>query len=316
MEVISLASPVPDTAAYTTPRVLVLGFFDGVHRGHQAVIAKGRAIADQHGWPLSVLTFADHPAVIYRGADRATFEYLSPITEKTALMARFGVDQLFVIHTDTSFRQVTSQQFIDRYVVGLDAQIVVAGFDYTFGPRDVANMQTIDQFAQGRFQAVAVPPVAFNDIKVGSTEIRELLIAGKVDQANDLLGWTYCNTGTVVHGLQRGRELGYPTANLAVTPNEVVPGIGIYATRFFVRGQWYPSMTSIGHNVTFEPNQPLTVESNLLDFNGDIYGEPAKIVWDHYLRGEVKFSSAQGLIDQLAQDAAHTRQYYAERTQP
>ncbi|ERL64508.1 riboflavin biosynthesis protein RibF [Schleiferilactobacillus shenzhenensis] len=315
MQVIPLASPHPDTSAYRQPRVLVLGFFDGVHRGHQAVIAEGRKIADAHGWPLSVLTFRDHPAVIYRGADRQSFAYLSPLTEKTTLMARFGVDQLFVIQTDASFRDVTSQQFIDEYVVGLGAQVIVAGFDYTFGKRSVANMDTIDRFAQGRFQAVAVPPVAYDGVKVGSTEIRELLQAGQVDRANTLLGWTYCNTGTVVHGLQRGRELGYPTANLAVTPGQVVPGIGIYATRFFVRGHWYPSMTSIGHNVTFEPHQPLTVESNLLDFDADLYGAPAKIKWDHYLRGEIKFANAQGLVDQLAQDAAHTRAYYEERTQ-
>jgi riboflavin kinase/FMN adenylyltransferase len=314
MQVISLASPIPETKQWQEPRVLVLGFFDGVHRGHQAVIAQGKKIAREHGWPLSVLTFADHPAILYRHADPATFQYLTPIAEKTALMARFGVDQLFVIQTDDSFTQVTSAQFIDRYVVGLNAQIVVAGFDYTFGPKEIANMHTIHDFAKGRFQSVAVPAVAFNGVKVGATEIREMLVAGHVDRANTLLGWTFCNTGTIAHGDQRGRTLGYPTANLAIGANQVIPGVGVYATRFLVDGQWHQAMTSVGYNITFTADHPLSVESHILDFSGDIYDRIAKIAWDHYLRGEIKFASAEALTEQMAQDAQNTRRYYQQRS--
>src|SRR5699024_9936552 len=137
---------------------------------------------------------------------------------------------------------------------------------------------------------------------IGSSAIKEFITNDKIAEANEFLGYNYQNQGKVIHGLQRGRTLGYPTANIAVDGDQVIPSIGVYATKIKVDGVWYNSMTSVGYNVTFKENTGITIESNIFDFNRDIYGEPVVIEWVKYLRGEVKFDGADGLIKQLELD--------------
>ncbi|AXN35633.1 riboflavin biosynthesis protein RibF [Latilactobacillus curvatus] len=310
MRVIELIHPYSKEQVPADQVVLALGFFDGVHRGHQAVIRKAKQIAVQKGLPLAVMTFDIHPAIVYRNADRESFRYLSTVERKQELMAELGVDVFYIVHFNEAFAQLAPQTFVDQYLVALHADTVVAGFDYTYGKKEIANMTTLSDYAKGRFAIVTVAEHDHNGAKIGSTLVREDLDAGKIAEANELLGYVYQTTGEVVHGEARGRELGFPTANIESQRPERLPGIGIYAVRFLVRNQWYIGMASIGRNVTFHSNNPVTVEINLLDFNGDIYGEQVKVDWYHYLRGEVKFDSAEALIDQLHQDEADTRTYF------
>lgn len=312
MQVIELVHPYAPSQIQPTPVVLALGFFDGVHRAHRAVIETAKQVAQAKKLPLAVMTFNIHPAIVYRHVNEASFRYLSTIERKRELMAELGVDLLYVVHFNPGFAKLAPQAFVDQYLVALHADTVVAGFDYTYGKREIANMQTLSQYAKGRFEIVTVAEHDYQGAKIGSTLIREELDQGQVDQANQLLGYIYQTTGEVVHGEARGRELGFPTANIAATRPERLPGIGIYAVRVLVWGQWYLGMASIGRNVTFHDHNPVTVEINLLDFDGDIYDEAVKVQWHHYLRGEVKFESAEQLIDQLHQDEAATRQYFKE----
>ncbi|QFP79389.1 riboflavin biosynthesis protein RibF [Latilactobacillus graminis] len=312
MRVIELNHPYSQDQVPTDQVVLALGFFDGVHRGHQAVIHQAKQIAVQKKLPLAVMTFDIHPAIVYRNADRATFRYLSTIDRKQTLMADLGVDLLYIVHFNEAFAKLDPQTFVDQYLVALHAETVVAGFDYTYGKKSVANMTTLTDYAQGRFNIVTVAEHDYHGAKIGSTLIRDYLDAGRITEANELLGYVYQTTGEVVHGEARGRELGFPTANIESQQPERLPGIGIYAVRLFVQGQWYLGMASIGRNVTFHRNNPVTVEINLLDFNADIYGESVKVDWHQYLRGEVKFNSAKELVAQLHQDEANTRAYFAQ----
>ena len=312
MQVIELVHPYAPTQIKPTPVVLALGFFDGVHRAHQAVIETAQKVARKKKMPLAVMTFNIHPAIVYRHVNEASFRYLSTTERKQELMADLGVDILYVVHFNPAFAKLAPQAFVDQYLVALHADTVVAGFDYTYGQRAVANMQTLASFAQDRFEIVTVAEHDYQGTKIGSTLIREELDRGQIDAANQLLGYIYRTTGEVVHGEARGRELGFPTANIAATQPERLPGIGIYAVRMFVRDQWYLGMASIGRNVTFHDDNPVTVEINLLDFNGDIYAETVRVEWHHYLRGEVKFESAAQLIEQLHQDKADTRAYFKE----
>lgn len=304
MQVIDIQPPVVNQPQ--NPQVLALGFFDGVHRGHQAVITQAKQAANAKHLPLAVMTFDVHPAVIYQNKPADSVKYLSPRARKVELMASLGVDVLYFVHFTPEFASLDPQSFVDQYLVGLNAAVVVAGFDYTYGKKAIANMQTLPAYAQDRFEIIAVPAHLDDGEKISSTRIRAALDTGNVDLANRLLGYHYRTTGPVVHGEARGRTLGFPTANID-TPNiERLPGIGIYTVRMQVNGQWVPGMASVGRNVTFGAGRALTLEINLFDFHADIYGQPVVVEWLHYLRGEVKFDGAQGLIDQLNLDRIHS----------
>lgn len=309
MRVINIVPPLATSLVEPTPIVLALGFFDGVHRGHQRVIEAARQEADKRQLPLAVMTFNVHPAVIYQNVPEKAVHYLSPNARKSALMAKFGVDILYVVHFTEAFSHLAPQAFVDQYLVGLKAAVVVAGFDYTYGPRAVANMTRLSEYAAGRFAVLTVPAATESGHKVSSTRIRAALDAGDVDSANALLGYHYQTSGTVVHGEARGRKLGYPTANIQTPVEQRVPGIGVYAVRMLVQGHWHDGMASVGRNVTFGAGRAVTVEINLFDFDADIYGESVKVKWVHYLRGELKFDSPKALINQMGEDAIISRAF-------
>ncbi|WP_407891037.1 riboflavin biosynthesis protein RibF [Lacticaseibacillus sp. N501-2] len=304
MQVIDIHPPVVTKPAH--PQVLALGFFDGVHRGHQAVISQAKQVANAKNLPLAVMTFDVHPAVIYQHKPADEVKYLSPRARKIDLMAMLGVDVLYFVHFTPEFASLAPQAFVDQYLVGLNAAVVVAGFDYTYGKKAIANMHTLPEFAQNRFEIIAVPAHLDDGEKISSTRIRKALDQGDVDLANRLLGYDYQTTGMVVHGEARGRTLGFPTANIDTPNAERLPGIGIFTVMMQVNGQWLPGMASVGRNVTFGAGRAVTLEINLFDFDADIYGQPVVVKWLHYLRGEVKFDGAQGLIDQLQMDRTHS----------
>ncbi|WP_225047465.1 riboflavin biosynthesis protein RibF [Lacticaseibacillus kribbianus] len=312
MEVYDILPPLDGSMRPTAPIVLALGFFDGVHRGHQEVLRQAKAQATARGLHLAVMTFDVHPAVIYRHVPAASVHYLSPRKRKEALMANCGVDLLYFVHFTPEFAALDPQTFVDQYLVGLNAAVVVAGFDYTYGKRAVANMARLPEYAAGRFDVITVPEALADGEKISSTRIRQALDDGNVDLANRLLGYHYQTSGPVVHGEARGRTLGFPTANIDTPAVERLPGIGIYVVRVNVGGRWVPGMASVGRNVTFGAGRPVTLEINLFDFHDDIYGQATQVEWLHYLRGEVKFEGAAGLIKQLETDRAASLAYLKE----
>jgi len=310
MQVINLKYPDVAAQISTSAITLALGFFDGVHRGHQRVIETARKVADSNGTKLDAMTFDQHPSVVFQHAAPEHVRYLTTIAQKETLMAELGVDILYILHLDAIVGSLSPQAFVDQLIVGLHATTVVAGFDYTYGPATTANMQRLGGYSRQRFEIVEVSKAVDGTEKISSTRIRSALDAGQVDEANELLGYQYETTGTVVHGEARGRTLGFPTANVAHGNNTRVPGIGIYAVMVQVEDQWVLGMASVGRNVTFGDNRPITVEIYLLDFTGDIYGQALTIRWGHRMRGEIKFDGAAGLVAQLQADEQATRAYY------
>lgn len=311
MQTIQIRHPYDKNQIPTAEVVLVLGFFDGVHRGHQQVIATGKKIAQEKGLKLAVMTFNQHPAVVFQKFTQP-IQYLSTLKEKEKLMASCGVDVLYEVAFTSQFAALAPQAFVDQYIVGLHAKYVVAGFDYTYGKKAVANVQQLPDYAQGRFETVVVDKLEDQGEKISSTRIRQLLSAGKVETAAKLLGYVYQTPGVVIHGDARGRELGFPTANIQITPQRLLPKEGVYACELAVGGKWYPAMGSIGHNDTFGPNRELTVEINILDFDEAIYGEQVAVAWNAFLREQVAFSSAEELITQLKADEQATRAYFEQ----
>lgn len=292
------------------PQVITMGFFDGVHLGHQAVIQAAKTEADRLGVPLAVLTYDPHPVVVFKTLTRP-LHYLTPLDQKVALFEALGVDRVYVMRFTSRLAQLVPQQFVDEVLLPLQPTTVVAGFDHLYGgDRETANMQVLDQYAAGRFDVITVPPFEEAHHKVGSSAIRRALDAGDMQMVNHQLGRVYQTTGMVVHGEARGRELGFPTANIQTPELEWLPGIGVYVVGIQIAGQWYQGMASIGRNVTFGEARPITVEINILDFKQQIYGEAVTVAWHHYLRGEVKFTSVPDLITQLKHDEEATRQYF------
>lgn len=312
MEVITLHHPYDPQQIPTEDVVMVLGFFDGVHKGHQEVIKRGKQAAKEQGLKLAVMTFNQHPSLVFQKQDTETMKYLTSLTQKERIMSDLGVDILYVIEFTSAFAALPPQEFVDRYIVDLHGKVAVAGFDYTYGPKEIANVDQLPGYSQGRFQLITVPKETAAGEKISSTRIRQLLDAGEMESVTGLLGYIYEIEGTVVHGDARGRTLGFPTANVKFKSTVRLPKEGVYVSELWVGGHWYPAMASIGHNDTFGEGRQLTVEVFILDFNQDIYGEQVCVRFNHLIRDQVKFAGADGLIKQLQLDEQATRDYFQQ----
>lgn len=311
MQVIEISEPVDLQKIPNENVVLAMGFFDGVHRGHQAVIQRAKQIATQRHLKLAIMTFDRFPKIYFRDIDPQTVKYVTPLKQRLKLFEQQDIDIAYIARFDAVMAKLSPQYFVDHFMADLHAKVVVAGFDYTYGKPDVANMETLPQFAQGRFDVVTVDRQALNAEKIGTTQIKTALDHGDIQKVNQLLGYRFNFPGKVVHGEARGRELGFPTLNIQPADDQWIPGIGVYAVRVKVDGQWYQGMCSVSHNETFGDN-PLTIEINLFDFRRMVYGKEVEVEWDQYLRAPVKFESVDQLIAQLKQDKINTQAYFAK----
>ena len=311
MQVIEVSEPLDLQKIPNEDVVLAMGFFDGVHRGHQAVIQRAKQIAAQRHLKLAIMTFDRFPKIYFRNIDPQAVKYVTPLKQRLKRFEQQGIEIAYVARFDEAMAKLAPQYFVDHFMVDLHAKVVVAGFDYTYGKPNVANMATLPQFAQGRFDVVTVDRQVLNAEKIGTTQIKTALDQSKIEKVNQLLGYRFSFPGKVVHGEARGRELGFPTLNIQPADDQWIPGIGVYAVRVKVDGQWYQGMCSVSHNETFGDN-PLTIEINLFDFSRMVYGQEVEVEWDQYLRAPVKFESVDQLIAQLKQDQIDTQAYFAK----
>jgi riboflavin kinase/FMN adenylyltransferase len=281
--------------------VISIGNFDGVHRGHAALLAEVRRLADRLAGPAVALVLDPHPASILRPQHSPT--RLSWIERRAELMESQGIDFLVVCKTTPEFLRLSAQTFFESLVVGqLAAQAMVEGPNFFFGRDrggDVPLLRTLCQQA-GIGLAIAAPSNA-NDEMISSTRIRRLLTAGRVAQANELLGSLYRIRGRVVGGAERGRTIGFPTANLADV-DVVIPAPGVYGGFATVEGRRYQAAIHIGPAPTFQDDGTSTIEVHLLDFAGDLYGTLLLVDFVAGVREIARFDSADQLAEQLARD--------------
>ncbi|EAC7102219.1 bifunctional riboflavin kinase/FAD synthetase [Listeria monocytogenes] len=311
MKTIYLHHPITTDEWTSIKKVMALGFFDGVHLGHQAVIKKAKQIAEQKGLQTAVLTFDPHPSVVLSNI-RKQVKYLTPLEDKAEKMAELGVDIMYVVRFTTQFSELSPQSFVDNYLVALNVEHVVAGFDYSYGKKGEGKMTNLAQYADGRFEVTIVDKQTAASDKISSTNIRRAITEGELEEANQLLGYPYTTKGTVIHGDKRGRTIGFPTANIRVNEDYLIPKLGVYAVKFRVNGETHLGMASIGYNITFKDDQALSIEVYILDFHREIYGEEAEIEWYQFFRPELKFNGVEGLIAQLEKDEQDTRAYFAD----
>ncbi|MBC1920502.1 bifunctional riboflavin kinase/FAD synthetase [Listeria grayi] len=291
------------------PKVIALGFFDGVHLGHQAVIRSAKSIADASGIKTAVLTFDPHPSVVL-SKKRNKAKYLTPIEEKARKVEAMGVDYFYVVRFTTKFSELEPKDFVQKYLLPLGAVHIVAGFDYTYGRLGAGKMADMETYAENKLQVTIVDKQEADNQKISSTAIRQAIEEGSMEEANKLLGEPYTTKGTVIHGDKRGRTIGFPTANILVEEDYLIPKLGVYAVKFKIGNETHLGMASIGYNITFKDDQSLSIEVYILDFNREIYGEEVEIEWFQYFRPELKFSGMEGLIKQLEKDEQDTREYF------
>lgn len=291
------------------PKVIALGFFDGVHLGHQAVIRSAKSIADEAGIKTAVLTFDPHPSVVL-SKKRNKAKYLTPIEEKARKVEAMGVDYFYIVRFTTKFSELEPKDFVQKYLLPLGAVHIVAGFDYTYGRLGAGKMADMETYAENKLQVTIVDKQEADHQKISSTAIRQAIEEGSMEEANKLLGEPYTTKGTVIHGDKRGRTIGFPTANILVEEDYLIPKLGVYAVKFKIGNETHLGMASIGYNITFKDDQSLSIEVYILDFNREIYGEEVEIEWFQYFRPELKFSGMEGLIKQLEKDEQDTREYF------
>ncbi|MBY7143625.1 bifunctional riboflavin kinase/FAD synthetase [Virgibacillus sp. NKC19-3] len=296
------------------PRMVsAIGFFDGVHKGHQKVIETAVEEAKQKGMESAVITFHPHPSVVLKKGTQHV-KYITPLREKKKILQGLGVDRLFIIEFNKELSSLSPQAFIDHFIIGLNIKHLVAGFDYSYGHKGQGNMGNLHEHTRGMFTYTTVDKVMLNEEKISSTHIRNLLKAGNVQGVHTLLGRPLAFYGTVVKGDHRGREIGYPTANLRINTDALLPKIGVYAVRICHNNEFYDGMASIGTNPTFTADRKdLSVEVHIFDYDNNLYGETLQIEWHKYIRDEEKFDGAATLINQMATDEKNIRAFFSEK---
>jgi riboflavin kinase/FMN adenylyltransferase len=281
-------------------RRVAVGSFDGVHLGHREVIRGSD----------SVLTFEPHPSAVV--APQHTPKLLTPLDVKAELVEALGVEELIVIPFDADFAKRSAQEFIDEVLVGaLDANYVSVGENFRFGNRAKGDPRMLAE--DPRFSTRVVALLEVDGEIVSSSHIRGLLLAGEVSLATRFLGAPLQLRGEVVHGDERGRELGFPTANLIPDDALVCPGHGVYACLAHTptHAEGFPAAVNIGVRPTFVTGRGELIEAFILDFDGDLYGKQLRLDFLARLRGERRFQSAEELVGQMRKDVEHTREIAA-----
>jgi riboflavin kinase/FMN adenylyltransferase len=290
------------------PTAVTIGVFDGVHRGHQFLIGRLRALAQARGLASVVLTF--HPAPVSVLRPDVRLSYITTLEERLQLLRRLGVDEVGRLTFTSELAQVSAHDFLAGLHEELDVRLLVGGSDLTLGRAREGNVAWLRE--HGAAFDIAVETVEYlveAERKMGSSGIREALAAGDVETAGRMLGRPFALHGPVVHGAHRGATIGFPTANVAVGADLAVPAFGVYVTRAVFGGAAHPAVTNIGRRPTFDDGPP-SVETHILDYTGDLYECELRIELLARLRGEQKFSGVEALVEQIGRDVAAAREYF------
>lgn len=296
----------PDFAG---PCVLVLGMFDGVHRGHQALLMAGNALADKYDLPLNVCTFEPHPLQVLR--PEIAPPLLTTLPERARLMASFGVDALCILHFDRQVAAEEPEEFLAMLEKVYQPRAMVCGFNYTFGKKGRGTAEMLRAWGDEHgCETVIVPAVELEGGTVSSTRIRGLLSEGDVQTAARLMGHWYSLSGRVEGGKQLGRTMGFPTANVELPARKALPAFGVYSCWLHTSRAIYPAVVNVGRHPTL-PEGAVTVEAHVLDESLMLYGEKVRLDFLKFQRPERRFESKDDLQAQITRDADEARAFFA-----
>ena len=286
-------------------RIFALGFFDGVHLGHQALLRECVTLAEKMGVQTAAITFEAHPKSLFSDPT----PLISTIQDRKRLLRHFGMDHVHVFPVTWDFLTKPWEQFLQE-LLDCGAAGFVCGDDFRFGHFGAGNAEKLQQFcAQRNLPCIIVPEQTIDGIRISSSYIRKQLEEGDMATAVRFLGHPYELTGTVIHGHRIGRTLGIPTANLLLPDGLVIPRFGVYICRVLIGEKSYPAVTNIGTRPTVGGHR-ITVEPWILDFDGDLYGKTVTLEFHAFLRPEKKFDSLEALKAAIEENARQTRDYF------
>ena len=291
--------------------IFALGFFDGVHLGHQALLKACRMLADSCGCAAAAVTFSSHPDTLVLGKTPAL---INTMEDRVRLLQRFGMDDVVVLPFDKKMQTMPWQEFLASLRENYDAAGLVCGHDFRFGNGGEGNAVLLTAYCkEHNLPCAVVPEQTLEDIPVSSTHIRTLLEGGNIEEATRFLRHPHILSGTVVTGRKLGRTLGIPTANLSLPEGVARLPFGVYACKAHVDGETYLAVTNIGNRPTVGGHR-VTVEPWLLDFDGDLYGKRLTLSFYSFLRPEQKFPSLDALKEEIQKNALQTRNFFENNT--
>lgn len=298
MEVIRIKETVD--LALDKPLIVALGQFDGLHEAHLVLINKAVALANKNKVKSAVITFEPHPDIILKKQLNST--YLTPLDLKIKVLSSLGIDYLIVIDFTTKIALLEHDQFIKNYLIPLNVQEIVVGFDFRYGYRGRGNVNTIASDANNSIKVHVIDEIKYQNEKMGSSMVRKLLNAGQVEEASSILGRYYEVAGMVVHGNKLGQKIGIPTANIALRDDFADIKDGVYGVLVEINSQKYLGICNLGFNPTFNLQINRRLEVHIIDFNGDLYNQKLIIKFVIRLRDELKFSSILLFQEQIKAD--------------
>lgn len=281
-----------------------IGYFDGLHKGHMQLVNKAIQNAKENNCLSCLITFDPDPVVIVKNLDFR--KHLTPLERKLDIAKNTGIDVVVVLNMTKEMSMLDPKDFINSILVALNIEYLVCGYDFRFGFKGAGDTEALKEYGKEYFSTQVIEPVVFDNQKISSTRIIEALNQGDVQLVSILLNRPYSIKSKVVHGRKQGRKIGFPTINLEYNEEYYTPKEGVYAGVGIVDGQAYRAMTNVGHNLTFNHTEQLSIEAFLLDFDNDVYGKEVEILFTHRLRDELKFDTIEELIEQMKDDEKQT----------
>ena len=309
MKVITALEEIPDQSK---PVAVALGNFDGVHLGHQEIINQLVGKAKSLRMPSVVFSFHPHPLQILGNSPL----FLSMPEEKECLINQLNVDYFLKFPFNKQISEMSAEDFFYKILFhGLKAQSIFVGFNFSFGKNALGNVDLLASLCRKNCcELNIIPEIFINGITVSSTNIRKFLLSGKIKEANEFLGYAYNISGLVIDGQKKGREIGFPTANLKTSEEIVIPSQGVYAVEILIDQKWYHGVANIGIRPTMGNNLPKSIEVHILDQNLDLYHQEMRVFFIEYIRAEKKFSDLTALMYQIQQDISRARDILANKS--
>lgn len=295
----------------SSPLAACIGYFDGFHLGHQSLFNKTLTIAKQSGYLSAIVSFEPDPWMILQ--PDADIKHLTTMNDRKRLAEQIGFDVWVTIRFDREMADMEPDVFVERLKL-LNIRHLVCGFDFTFGHKGSGNTDTLLALSGPDFKVEIVQEMRYQNEKISTTRIKQAIQDGHMEQVAHLLGRLYALEGEIVHGKQIGRKIGYPTANLKVDPEYLLPKVGVYAGYVLLNGLYYTAMIGLGYNPTVKDDRIVSIEAHIFDFDQDIYDQRMQFLFKHYIRPEMKFENLEGLMKQLKADDIECRAIFKNQT--
>ncbi len=289
--------------------IVTIGMFDGVHAGHRSILQKINAEKEVLNGESVLLTFWPHPRIFFDKADG--LQLLTSVEEKIEILEQTGLDACLILPFSNEFSQLSPSEYITNILhQGLHAQKVIVGYDHKYGKNGSGTFEFLQEMAEKlHFSVEQIQAYSLDTENISSTKIRNAIAEGDIKKANAFLNYNYFLTGTVIHGAEIGRTIGFPTANLQVNfPYKQIPKYGVYAANVIIAGEKHQAVVNIGNNPTIKNNLPLSIEIHILNFTENIYGKELRVQFIDRIRGEQHFASLTDLQSAIARDIDSAKQ--------